>query len=125
MSWRRFDLHNLNHCRQIHKDIANDPLHRWLTFFDQNISDDLLKELMDMYAAIQKTNEKMTFLANDKEMLRLYNVILNEVSGGSIGYLTDYSELFKANVGGVLGFQVFIFFHCGSTLLRIKFVSSR
>ena len=28
------------------KNIKNDPLHRWLTFFDQNISDDLLKELM-------------------------------------------------------------------------------
>jgi len=56
------------------KDIENDPLHRWLTFFDQNISDDLLKELMDMDAAIYKANEKMTFLANDKEVLRLYNM---------------------------------------------------
>ena len=33
------------------KDIKNDSLHRWLTFFDQNISDDLLKELMNMDAA--------------------------------------------------------------------------
>lgn len=56
------------------KDIENDSLHRWLTFFDQNISDDLLKELMDMDAAIYKANEKMTFLANDKEVLRLYNM---------------------------------------------------
>ena len=56
------------------KDIANDPLHRWLTFFDQNISEDLLKELMDMDAAIYKANEKMTFLARDKEALRLYNM---------------------------------------------------
>ncbi len=56
------------------KDIKNDSLHRWLTFFDQNISDDLLKELMDMDAAIYKANEKMAFLANDKEVLRLYNM---------------------------------------------------
>ena len=42
--------------------------------FDQNISDDMLKELMDMDAAIYKANEKMTFLANDKEVLRLYNM---------------------------------------------------
>lgn len=56
------------------KDIKNDSLHRWLTFFDQNISDDLLKELIDMDAAIYKANEKMTFLANDKEVLRLYNM---------------------------------------------------
>ncbi len=56
------------------KDIRNDPLHRWLTFFDQDIPEDLLKELMDMDAAIYKANEKMTFLANDKEVLRLYNM---------------------------------------------------
>jgi predicted transposase/invertase (TIGR01784 family) len=56
------------------KDIVNNPLHRWLTFFDQNISDDLLKELIGMDTAISKANEKMTFLSNDKEMLRLYNM---------------------------------------------------
>lgn len=56
------------------KNIKYDPLHRWLTFFDQNISDELLKELMNMDAAIYKVNEKMTFLANDKEVLRLYNM---------------------------------------------------
>ena len=56
------------------KDIKNDSLHRWLTFFDQSISDDLLKELIDMDAAIYKANEKMIFLANDKEVLRLYNM---------------------------------------------------
>lgn len=56
------------------KNIENDPLHRWLTFFDQNISDDLLKELTNMDAAIYKANEKMKFLANDKEVLRLYNM---------------------------------------------------
>jgi len=47
------------------KDIENDSLHRWLTFFGQNISDDLLKELMDMDAAIDKANEKMTFKADN------------------------------------------------------------
>ncbi len=56
------------------KDIKNDSLHRWMTFFDQNISDDTLKELMDMDAAIYKANEKMAFLANDEEVLRLYNM---------------------------------------------------
>ena len=56
------------------KDIRNDALHRWLTFFDQNISEDQLKELIDMDAAIYKANEKLTFLANDKEALRLYHM---------------------------------------------------
>lgn len=56
------------------KDIKSNSLHRWLTFFDQNISDDLLKEVTDMDAAIYKANEKMEFLANDKETLRLYHM---------------------------------------------------
>ena len=56
------------------KDIKNNSLHRWLTFFDQNISDDTLKELMNMDTAICKANEKMEFLANDKEVLRLYHL---------------------------------------------------
>jgi len=56
------------------KDIKNNSLHRWLTFFDQNISDDTLKELMTMDTAIYKANEKMEFLANDKEVLRLYHL---------------------------------------------------
>ena len=56
------------------KDIKNNSLHRWLTFFDQNVSDDTLKELMAMDTAIYKANEKMEFLANDKEVLRLYHL---------------------------------------------------
>lgn len=56
------------------KDIRNNSLHRWLTFFDQNISDDILKELMAMDTAIYKANEKMEFLAKDKEVLRLYHL---------------------------------------------------
>ena len=56
------------------KDIKNNSLHRWLTFFDQNISDDTLEELMAMDTAIYKANEKMEFLANDKEVLRLYHL---------------------------------------------------
>jgi predicted transposase/invertase (TIGR01784 family) len=56
------------------KDIKNNPLHRWLTFFNPSISDDVLKELTDMDIAIQKANEKMMFLASDKEILRQYDM---------------------------------------------------
>ena len=66
-------------CKLPEKDIKNDSLHRWLTFFDQNISDDTLKELMDMDAAIYKANEKMTFLANDKEVLRLIRLSYHHI----------------------------------------------
>ena len=61
----------------MHVDDFHTVFHLWEdTHKDcQNISDDLLKELMDMDAAIYKANEKMTFLSNDKEVLRLLSLI--------------------------------------------------
>ena len=56
------------------KDIKNEPLHRWLSFFDKNTSDDTLKEVLDMDMAIRKANEKMAFLSSDKESLMLYQM---------------------------------------------------
>jgi len=56
------------------KDIKNNPLHRWLTFFNPTISDDVLKELTNMDTAIQRANEKIMFLASDKEFLRQYDM---------------------------------------------------
>jgi predicted transposase/invertase (TIGR01784 family) len=56
------------------KDVKNDPLHRWLTFFDQNTPENVLKEVMDMDMAIQKASDKMTYLQNDKEVLREYHM---------------------------------------------------
>ena len=41
------------------KDIKNNSLHRWLTFYDQNVSDYTLKEMMAMDTAIYKAKEKM------------------------------------------------------------------
>jgi predicted transposase/invertase (TIGR01784 family) len=56
------------------KNIKNDSLHRWLTFFDQKTPENVLKELMSMDSAIQKANEKMTVLSSDKDVLHEYNL---------------------------------------------------
>ncbi|MDR1001112.1 MAG: Rpn family recombination-promoting nuclease/putative transposase, partial [Clostridiales bacterium] len=58
----------------LEKDLRNNPLHRWLTFLDQNTGENTLKEVTAMDAAIQKADERMNFLANDKEALRLYHL---------------------------------------------------
>lgn len=56
------------------KDIKNNPLHRWLTYFDKNTPENILQEVISMDTAIKKADEKMTFISNDKEALRLYRM---------------------------------------------------
>ena len=51
------------------KDIVNDSLHRWLTFFDEQTEEELVKELIEMDRAIQKANNRLNFLSQDKEFL--------------------------------------------------------
>jgi predicted transposase/invertase (TIGR01784 family) len=61
--------------RRLHeKDIVNNPLHRWLTFFDKNTNDKILKEVIKMDTAIQKAQERITFVSQDKESLRDYDM---------------------------------------------------
>ena len=58
----------------LNKDIKNEPLHRWLSFFDKDTSNDTLEEVLNMDTAIRRANEKMTFLSSDKEALRMYQM---------------------------------------------------
>ncbi|SDD01537.1 conserved hypothetical protein (putative transposase or invertase) [Paenibacillus sp. UNCCL117] len=53
------------------KDL-NDPLHRWLLFLDEKVPETQLKELINMDADIQKTEERLAWLSSDEETLRLY-----------------------------------------------------
>jgi predicted transposase/invertase (TIGR01784 family) len=57
-----------------HKDIKNSPLHRWLTFFDKDTPEETLKEVLAMEAAIQKADDKIAFLASDKDAMRQYEM---------------------------------------------------
>ena len=54
------------------KDLKNDPLHRWLTYFCQNIPDHTLQEVIKMDSTIKKTDEKMKFISQDNQTLRMY-----------------------------------------------------
>jgi predicted transposase/invertase (TIGR01784 family) len=56
------------------RDIENNGLHRWLTFFDKNTSDETIKKIIDMDLAIKKAYEKIMFVAQDKELLHTYHM---------------------------------------------------
>ncbi|GAA3402661.1 Rpn family recombination-promoting nuclease/putative transposase [Paenibacillus hodogayensis] len=50
----------------------NDPLHRWMLFLDERLSEEQVKELTRMDPVIRKTEERLEWLSNDAETIRLY-----------------------------------------------------
>jgi predicted transposase/invertase (TIGR01784 family) len=71
------EIHFINMVKfrqQKEKDIKNNSLERWLSFFDETTPEETLQEVMKMDATIQKTAERMQFLARDKETLRRYHL---------------------------------------------------
>jgi predicted transposase/invertase (TIGR01784 family) len=50
----------------------DDPLHRWLIYFDEQSSLELVEEVLKMDTAIQKVQEKMDMIARDPALLRAY-----------------------------------------------------
>jgi predicted transposase/invertase (TIGR01784 family) len=73
----------LDSCLEIHflempkflrlknKDVKNNSIHRWLAFFDNNISDKTLGELIEMDAAIKEAESRIEYISNDAEAYRL------------------------------------------------------
>jgi predicted transposase/invertase (TIGR01784 family) len=56
------------------RDIQNNPLHRWLSWFDKDSSPELIREVVKMDAAIQKAQERVDYVSIDKEALRAYQM---------------------------------------------------
>jgi predicted transposase/invertase (TIGR01784 family) len=56
------------------KNVKDDPLHRWLAWFDQDSSQTLVEEVIGMDTAIRKAEEKLSYVSNDKEVLRAYQM---------------------------------------------------
>ncbi len=55
------------------KDLKSNALHRWLTFFDDMLSEEELKELMKMDSAIKRAEVKLEHLSSDRKTIELYN----------------------------------------------------
>jgi predicted transposase/invertase (TIGR01784 family) len=56
------------------KDILNNGLHRWLTFFDKKTDPETIKKIIEMDIAIRKAHEKIMHLAQDKDALHRYHM---------------------------------------------------
>lgn len=54
------------------KDLKGNALHRWLKFFDKMLSEEELKELIEMDSAIKRAEKKLEYLSTDAETLALY-----------------------------------------------------
>jgi predicted transposase/invertase (TIGR01784 family) len=66
--------------RQETKDIVNNGLERWLTFFDQNTPKEVLEEVIKMDSAIQKTVKKMDVVTSDKDFQHQYTLRMMALS---------------------------------------------
>jgi predicted transposase/invertase (TIGR01784 family) len=54
------------------KDLKGNALHRWLKFFDKMLSEEELKELIEMDSAIKRAEKKLEYLSSNKEAIELY-----------------------------------------------------
>jgi predicted transposase/invertase (TIGR01784 family) len=61
-------------------DIKNNALCRWLTYFDEKTPENELMEVINMDAAIQKANDRLNFVTQDKDFLRNYHRRIMEES---------------------------------------------
>ena len=58
--------------KQEEKDIENNSLHRWLTWFDEGSPPGLIKEVVSMDNAIKAANERQAYVTQDEEARRVY-----------------------------------------------------
>jgi len=65
-------LYFLRKCDNI--DIENDPLQRWLAWFDKNSPDELLEKVVKMDKAIMAANERQIYVSEDAELRRVYEM---------------------------------------------------
>jgi predicted transposase/invertase (TIGR01784 family) len=56
------------------KDVANNVLHRWLAFLDKNTSEETIKKIIEMDAAIKKAHEKIMVVTQDEAELHAYHM---------------------------------------------------
>ena len=58
--------------RKNDKNFKDSSIERWLTFLEKDISDNTLKELIELEPVIQKAENKIEYLSADKNAMELY-----------------------------------------------------
>ena len=69
------EIHFLNMVkfrRLVKKDIVNDHLHRWLTWFDKSSPPELIEEVVTMDTTLLNAEEQLAYLSGDKDIKLLY-----------------------------------------------------
>jgi len=56
------------------KDIANNPLHRWLAWFDEASPPELIEEVTSMDSAIKTANDRQGYVSSNEDAIRLYEM---------------------------------------------------
>ena len=54
------------------KDIKDNALHRWLTWFDERSPPELIKEVVNMDTAIKAADERQSYITQSEEARRTY-----------------------------------------------------
>ena len=76
-----FEIHFLEFkkfLRLKEKDIVKNAIHRWLAFLDNNISEKILQELIEMDTAIRQANKKIEYISNDEATY--HQIMLRELA---------------------------------------------
>jgi len=69
------EIHFINMVKwrkQAEKDIVNNPLHRWLTWFDERSPPELVTEVVNMDSGIKAADERQAYVTQDDEARRTY-----------------------------------------------------
>ena len=106
------------------KDLANNAMHRWLTYLGKGADENVAKEVVAMDSAIQQANQKYEHILSDKE--ELHQAIMREIA--IISYNTNFAAAErKGKVEGQLEGRVergketaYEMFIDGESMARIK-----
>jgi predicted transposase/invertase (TIGR01784 family) len=60
--------------RAVKKSTVNDPLSRWMAWFNEKSPPELLTEVVKMDSAIQMADERMVYVTGDDEDIRAYEM---------------------------------------------------
>jgi predicted transposase/invertase (TIGR01784 family) len=79
---KSLEIHFINmvQYRKLKKEVVfsdslcNDPLVRWLAWFNENSPPELVAEVTKMDSAIQMADERMVYLSGDEDAIRAYEV---------------------------------------------------
>jgi len=69
------EIHFINMVKwrkQEEKDIANNSLHRWLTWFDEESPPELIAEVVGMDSTIKAADERQSYVSQNEEARRIY-----------------------------------------------------